>query len=136
MLTHSESFKDVTKGINILLSGEFKIPVYFDQGFNLRRSMYFSVEPVSSNIVELRGESQVREYILNIKHYWHRGVKNFGARSNHQKVSTTNNRSNSISPLKIRNDQCTRNHPWRILNKLYDIFMFLVRNILYLTNWV
>tara|TARA_R110002020_G_scaffold339010_1_gene554190 strand:- start:206 stop:820 length:615 start_codon:yes stop_codon:yes gene_type:complete len=92
MLTHSESFKDVTKGINILLSGEFKIPVYFDRGFKLRRSMYFSVEPVSSNIVELRGESQVREYVLNIKHYWHRGVKNFGARSNHQKVMNTVNK--------------------------------------------
>jgi len=92
VLTHSESFKDVTKGINILLSGEFKIPVYFDRGFNLRRSMYFSVEPVSSNIVELRGESQVREYVLNIKHYWHRGVKNFGARSNHQKVMNNVNK--------------------------------------------
>jgi len=92
MIAHAEIFKDVTRGLHILLSGEFKLPVFFDQGFNLRRSMYFSVEPVSSNIVELRGNSQVREYVLTIKHYWHRGVKNFGARSNHQKIMNTVNK--------------------------------------------
>ena len=92
MLTHSESFKDVTKGLNILLSGEFKIPVFFDRGFNLRRSMYFSVEPVSSNLVDLRTESQVREYVVNIKHYWHRGGQRLGARANHQKIMNTVNK--------------------------------------------
>ena len=89
MIAHAEVFKDVTQGLNILLSNEFKIPVYFDKGFKLRRSMYFSVEPVSSNIIEVRGNSQIREYVVTIKHYLHRGVKNFGARSNHQKVMNT-----------------------------------------------
>ena len=36
MIAHAEVFKDVTKGLNILLSGEFKVPVYFDRGFLLR----------------------------------------------------------------------------------------------------
>jgi len=92
MIAHAEVFKDVTKGLNILLSGEFKVPVYFDRGFLLRRSMYFSIEPIGSNIIELRTDSQIREYTLTIKHYWHRGVKNFGARSNHQKIMNTVNK--------------------------------------------
>ena len=69
MIAHSEQFKDFTKGLNVLLAGEFKLPVYFDRGFSQRRSMYFSIEPISSDIVELRTESQVREFTANIKLY-------------------------------------------------------------------
>jgi len=92
MIAHAEIFKDVTQGLNIILSGEFKIPVYFDRGFHLRRSMYFSIEPLGSNIVELRSGSQVREFTALIKFYWHRGGNRFGERSNHQKVMNTVNK--------------------------------------------
>lgn len=73
MIAHSESFKDLTKGLDVLLSGEFKVPVFFDRGFKYRRSQYFNIEPISSDIVELRSGSQVREFSATIKFYWHRG---------------------------------------------------------------
>ena len=92
MIAHSEQFKDFTKGLNVLLAGEFKLPVYFDRGFSQRRSMYFSIEPISSDIVELRTESQVREFTANIKLYWHRGGNRFGERANHQKIMNTVNK--------------------------------------------
>lgn len=92
MISHSEQFKDFTKGLNTLLSSEFKVPVYFDRGFNFRRSMYFSIEPLGSNIVELRSDSQVREFTALIKFYWHRGGNRFGERANHQKVMNTVNK--------------------------------------------
>jgi len=92
MISHSEQFKDFTKGLNTILSGEFKVPVYFDRGFNFRRSMYFSIEPLGSDIVELRSGSQVREFTALIKFYWHRGGNRFGERSNHQKVMNTVNK--------------------------------------------
>jgi len=92
MIAHSEQFKDFTKGLNVLLAGEFKLPVYFDRGFNQRRSMYFSIEPVSSAISELRTESQIREFTATIKLYWHRGGNRFGERANHQKIMNTVNK--------------------------------------------
>ena len=92
MIQHAEQFRDITKGLDILLSGEFKVPVYFDKGFQYRRSQYFSVEPLTSNIVELRTDSQVREVQANIKFYWHRGGNRFGERSNHQKIMNTVNK--------------------------------------------
>jgi len=92
VIAHSEQFKDFAKGLDVLLSGEFKVPVYFDKGFQYRRSMYFSVEPISSNIAELRTDSQIREISAEIKFYWHRGGNRFGERANHQKIMNTVNK--------------------------------------------
>tara|TARA_R110002020_G_scaffold119689_1_gene273040 strand:+ start:5126 stop:5740 length:615 start_codon:yes stop_codon:yes gene_type:complete len=92
MIAHSESFKDLTKGLDVLLSGEFKVPVFFDRGFKYRRSQYFNIEPISSDIVELRSGSQVREFSATIKFYWHRGGNRFGERSNHVKIMNTLNK--------------------------------------------
>tara|TARA_A100000172_G_scaffold56464_1_gene36410 strand:+ start:721 stop:1335 length:615 start_codon:yes stop_codon:yes gene_type:complete len=92
MIAHGETFKDLTKGLDILLSGEFKVPVFFDKDFQYRRSQYFNIEPISSDIVELRSESQVREFSAIIKFYWHRGGNRFGERSNHVKIMNTLNK--------------------------------------------
>lgn len=34
MIAHSESFKDLTKGLDVLLSGEFKVPVFLTGDLN------------------------------------------------------------------------------------------------------
>ena len=70
MITYSNTFKDnILDPLDKLIANEFGSPIHYDEGFEIRGTQWFNINPTTDSLLEERVQSQVREYNVVIRYY-------------------------------------------------------------------